>query len=83
MIVYVLITESIDGEVEECKVIQEREIASDSLISWAEEHGIILDAESSDSEIYFSEDQEGEYIYRIIDQDIGEARIFTCELESY
>ncbi len=83
MIVYVLVIESIEGEIEECKVMQEREIASNNLTDWVEEHGIVLDTDVSESEIYFCEDEEGEYIYRIIDHEAGEIRIFTCELESY
>jgi len=83
MIIHILVIESPEGEIEECKAIREREIATENIISWAEDYGIVLDTEKSESEIYFEEDQEGEYIARIIDENAGQARIFTCELESY
>ena len=83
MIVYVLIVESLEGAIEECKVMQEREIATENIIVWAEDNNIILDTENTDSEIYFAEDEEGEFICRIIDENAGQARIFSRELESY
>lgn len=83
MIIHVLVIESPEGNIEELKAISEREIASANIISWAEDHDIILDMESTESEIYFEEDEEGEYISRIIDENAGQAIIFHCELESY
>ena len=83
MIVFILVIESPEGIIEECKVMQEREIATENIIAWAEDNNIVLDTETTESELYFDEDDEGEYIYRIIDESAGQIRTFSRELESY
>jgi len=81
--IYVFIAESPDGEIETCRTLIEREIATDYMIGWAEDNGISLDPEDGDCEIYLESDDEGDYINQIINESAGRAIIIPCELEEY
>jgi len=81
--IYVFIAESPDGEIETCRTLVEREIATDYIIRWAEDNGISLDPEDGDCEIYLESDDEGDYINQIINENAGRAIIIPCELEEY
>lgn len=83
MLLHVLIINTPDGNIDECNIFEERELASESLLFWAESNNIELDTDVTESEIYFDEDSEGEYISRIIDDNAGQALILSRELESY
>lgn len=76
-----LLTENVDGEIEECRTFYRRESANDMLQMWAEENSISLDPDESD--VYMIEDEADgeEYIINVSDPNIGMCRIITSELE--
>jgi len=80
---YFFIIESINGDIEEFGATEIRERAIDKLLEWASDNGISLDEADTTAEIYVENDDEGEYISKIIDDEMGKAQIMTCELEDF
>lgn len=81
MQVYVVLVESVDEELEQCKVFYDKRKASEFLQDWADDNGIILDKDETESDLYFEEeDGEEEYISQVIDDGVGKIRIIPSEL---